>query len=186
MAVERKTTKRKSSAADAPSVSEYGRLQPQAMELEEAVVGACLIEKDAFGTVSDILKPASFYDSKHQVIFAAIQTLAAENKPVDILTVTDQLRKTGDLDNAGGPFYVAELSRKVLSSAHIEYHANIIAQKALARELITYTSNIQSLAFDEGQDVAELMQMAEGRLFELSKTNMKKDFTQINPVIAEA
>ena len=186
MAVERKTTKRKNAAADAPTVSEYGRLQPQAMELEEAVVGACLIEKDAFGTVSDILKPASFYDSKHQVIFAAIQTLAAENKPVDILTVTDQLRKTGDLDNAGGPFYVAELSRKVLSSAHIEYHANIIAQKALARELITFTSNIQSLAFDEGQDVAELMQMAEGRLFELSKTNMKKDFTQINPVIDEA
>ena len=96
------------------------------------------------------------------------------------------MRKTGDLENAGGPFYIAELSRKVLSSAHIEYHAHIIAQKALARELITYTSNIQKLAFDEGQDIAELMQMAEGRLFELSKTNMKKDFTQINPVIDEA
>ena len=97
MAVERKTPRRKNAVVNTPSVSEYGRLQPQAIELEEAVVGACLIEKDAFGTVSDILKPASFYDSKHQVIFAAIQTLAAENKPVDILTVTDQLRKTGIL-----------------------------------------------------------------------------------------
>lgn len=186
MAGQRKSSGRRNSEADVPQMSEYGRLQPQAVELEEAVVGACLIEKDSFGIVSDILKPASFYDSKHQVIFTAIQSLAAENKPVDILTVTDQLRKTGDLENAGGPFYIAELSRKVLSSAHIEYHAHIIAQKALARELITYTSNIQKLAFDEGQDIAELMQMAEGRLFELSKTNMKKDFTQINPVIDEA
>ncbi len=186
MAGQRKTTTNKTTKNEAPLVSEYGRLQPQALELEEAVVGACLIEKDAFGTVSDILKPKSFYDSKHQLIFGAIQVLAAENKPVDILTVTEQLRKTGDLENAGGPFYIAELSRKLLSSAHIEYHANIIAQKALARELISYTSKIQQLAFDEGQDVAELMQMAEGQLFELSKTNMKKDFTQIDPVINEA
>ncbi len=182
----RQTGRRQSAKTSAPEMSEYGRLQPQALELEEAVIGACLIEKDAFGVVSDIVKPASFYDSKHQLIFGAIQALAAENKPVDILTVTDQLRKTGDLDNAGGPFYIAELSRKLLSSAHVEYHAHIIAQKALARELITYTSNIQQLAFDEGQDIAELMQMAEGKLFELSKTNMKKDFTQIDPVISEA
>lgn len=186
MAEIKRTTKRKATAAGTPQVSEYGHLQPQALELEEAVIGACLIEKDAFGLVSDILKPASFYDSKHQAIFAAIQSLASENKPVDILTVTEQLRRAGDLDNVGGPFYVAELSRKVFSSAHIEFHAHIIAQKALARELITYTSNIQKLAFDESQDIAELMQMAEGRLFELSKTNMKKDFTQINPVINEA
>ena len=186
MAETRRTTRRKNSAAEAPQMSEYGHLQPQALELEEAVIGACLIEKDAFGLVSDILKPASFYDSKHQAVFSAIQSLASENKPVDILTVTEQLRKTGELDNVGGPFFVAELSRKVLSSAHIEFHAHIIAQKALARELITYTSNIQKLAFDESQDIAELMQMAEGKLFELSKTNMKKDFTQINPVINEA
>ncbi len=182
----RQTGRRQSAKSNAPEMSEYGRLQPQALELEEAVIGACLIEKDAFGVVSDIVKPASFYDSKHQLIFGAIKTLASENKPVDILTVTDQLRKTGDLDNAGGPFYIAELSRKLLSSAHVEYHAHIIAQKALARELITYTSNIQQLAFDEGQDIEELMQMATGKLFELSKTNMKKDFTQIDPVINEA
>ena len=112
--------------------------------------------------------------------------MAAENKPVDILTVTDQLRKTAELEEAGGPFYITELSNKVVSSAHIEYHARIIAQKALARELITYTSYIQTKAFDETQDIEELMQTAEGRLFELSKTNMKKDFTQINPVINEA
>ncbi|MBQ9361905.1 MAG: replicative DNA helicase, partial [Bacteroidaceae bacterium] len=155
-------------------------------ELEEAVIGACLIERDAFGLVSDYLKPQSFYDTKHQKIFAAIQTLAAENHPVDILTVTEQLRKEGDLEYVGGPVAITELSRKVLSSAHIEFHARIIAQKSLARELITYSSNIQRQAFDEGQDIEELMQQAEGQLFELSRSNIKKDFTQIDPVIKEA
>ncbi len=165
---------------------EIGKLQPQALDFEAAVIGACLIEKDAFSRISDILKPESFYDSKHQAIFTAIQSLSAENKPVDLLTVTEQLRTQGALEDAGGPVYIAQLSQRVLSSAHIEYHAHIIAQKSLARQLITYTSNIQRQAFDESQDIAELMQMAEGQLFELSKTNMRRDFTQINPVIADA
>ncbi len=165
---------------------DLGRVQPQATEFEAAVIGACLIEQDAFATVSDFLKPHSFYDSKHQYIFEAIQTLAAENHPVDILTVTQQLQTSGRLDDAGGPAYLTELSRTVLSAAHLEYHARIVAQKALARNLISYTSNIQKLAFDESQDIQELMQMAEGKLFELSKSNLKKDFTQIDPVIKEA
>ena len=163
-----------------------GRVQPQATELEKAVIGACIIEQDAFATVSDFLKPHSFYESKHQVIFQAIQSLAAANLPVDVLTVVEQLQKTGDLENAGGAAYIAELSRSMLSAAHLEYHARIVAQKALARDLISYTSNIQKLAFDEGQDIQELMQLAEGKLFELSKSNLKKDFTQIDPVINEA
>ncbi len=182
----RARTPRQTKRTSPAPLSEDGRLQPQALELEEAVIGACMIERDAFGMISDYLKPESFYDTKHQKIFAAIRDLAAENNPVDILTVTEQLRKTGDLELVGGPVAITELSRKVLSSAHIEYHARIIAQKALARELITYSSNIQRQAFDDSQDIAELMQQAEGQLFELSKTNMKKDFTQINPVIKEA
>jgi len=186
MAEKGTTTRRRNQSADVPQISELGRLQPQATDLEEAVIGACLIEKDAFSNISSILKPNSFYDSKHKLIYTAIQSLAGENKPVDILTVQEQLRKTGDLENAGGIFYLTDLSRKVLSSAHIEYHAHIVAQKALARELITYTSRIQKQAFDEGQDVQQLMQEAEGQLFELSKSNLKKDFTQINPVINEA
>ena len=177
---------RQTKRSSAAQLTEEGRLQPQALELEEAVLGACLIERDAFGLVSDYLKPESFYDTHHQKIYAAIRDLATDNSPIDILTVTEQLRRTGDLEFVGGPVAITELSRKVLSSAHVEYHARIIAQKALARELITYTSNIQRQAFDESQDIAELMQQAEGQLFELSKTNMKKDFTQIDPVISEA
>ena len=145
-----------------------------------------LIEQEAFGRIADILKPQSFYESKHRLIFEAIQSLSAENKPIDILTVTEQMRVNGTLEEAGGPYYIAELSNKVVSSAHIEYHAKIIAQKYLARELIKYASQIQEGAFTEGQDVDELMQTAEGRLFELSKTNIKKDFVQIDPVLNEA
>ena len=161
-------------------------MQPQAPELEEAVLGALMIEKDAYSLVSEILRPESFYEYRHQLIYAAITDLAIQQKPIDILTVTEQLRSKGTLEEAGGPFYVTQLSGRVASSAHIEYHARIIAQKFLARELITFTSNIQSKAFDETQDVDDLMQEAEGKLFEISQQNMKKDYTQINPVIQEA
>lgn len=170
----------------APEVDAYGHLQPQAVELEQAVLGALMIEKDAYFQVSEILRPESFYDHRHQLIYEAIRRLNLEEKPVDILTVTEQLRSTNQLDEVGGPFYITQLSGMVASSAHIEYHARVIAQKATARALITYTSNIQTKAFDATQDVDELMQEAEGKLFELSQTNMKKDYTQIDPVIKEA
>ena len=169
-----------------PEMNEYGHLQPQAPELEEAVLGALMIERDAYSLVSEILRPESFYDVRHQLIYKAISTLAMQQQPVDILTVVEQLKKTGELDEVGGPFYITQLSGKVASSAHIEYHARIIAQKFLARELITFTSNIQTKAFDATQDVDDLMQEAEGKLFEISQQNMKKDYTQINPVIQEA
>lgn len=149
-------------------------------------MGALLIEQDAYSKVSELLKAASFYEHRHQLIYQAITTLAIQQKPIDILTVTEHLRTTGELEEAGGPFYITQLSGKVVSSAHIEFHARIIAQKQLARELITYASTIQGKAFDETQDIADLMQEAEGKLFELSQQNMKKDYTQINPVIDEA
>lgn len=186
MAEQRKQRINRPKKADAPALSDYGRLQPQARELEEAVLGALMIEKDAYAQVSEILRPDSFYEHNHQLIYSAITDLAVHQKPVDILTVTEQLRKRGELEEVGGPFYITQLSGKVASSAHIEYHARIIAQKYLARELITFTSGIQSKAFDETLDVDDLMQEAEGKLFEISQQNMKKDYTQINPVINEA
>lgn len=185
MAETRRTT-RVPKATKTKPVDEYGHLQPQAPELEEAVLGALMIEKDAYSLVSEILRPESFYEHRNQLIYAAITDLAIQQKPIDILTVTEQLRSRGDLDEVGGPFYITQLSGKVASSAHIEYHARIIAQKFLARELISFTSNIQTKAFDETQDVDDLMQEAEGKLFEISQQNMKKDYTQINPVIQEA
>lgn len=185
MAEPRRNTRVAKTAKTKP-MDEYGHLQPQAPELEEAVLGALMIEKDAYSLVSEILRPESFYEHRHQLIYAAITDLAIQQKPIDILTVAEQLRSRGNLEEAGGPFYITQLSGKVASSAHIEYHARIIAQKFLARELISFTSNIQTKAFDETQDVDDLMQEAEGKLFEISQQNMKKDYTQINPVIQEA
>ena len=174
---------RNGAAAQITALEELGHIPPRAVEFEEAVLGALMIEKDAYSLVSEILKPQSFYEMKHQKIYQAIQNLSIEQKPVDIITVTEELRRMGDLEMVGGPFYITQLSGKVVSSAHIEYHARIIAQKHLARELISYTSRIQTKAFDETIDVDDLMQEAEGQLFEISQQNMKKDYTQINPVI---
>ena len=179
---EQKRNTRNTKSTKVQPVNDYGRIQPQAPELEEAVLGALMIEKDAYSLVSEILRPESFYEHRHQLIYSAITDLAVNQKPVDILTVKEQLSKRGELEEVGGPFYITQLSSKVASSAHIEYHARIIAQKSLARELITFTSNIQSKALD----VDDLMQEAEGKLFEISQQNMKKDYTQINPVIDEA
>ncbi len=182
---EPKTTRRTSKSKAQP-VSEYGRLQPQALDFEKAVLGALMIEKDAYPLVSDILRPESFYETNHQLIYAAITDLAVRQEPVDILTVTEQLRKRGELEEVGGPFYIAQLSSNVASSAHIVYHARIIAQKFLARQLITFASDVLTKSFDETIDVDDLMQEAEGKLFEISQKNMKKDYTQINPVISAA
>ena len=188
MAEMRKTSRRATSQnkVSVPQEDAYGHVQPQAVEIEEAVLGALMIEQDAYSQVSEILKPESFYDHRHQLIFEAIRALNVQQRPVDILTVTQHLESMGKLTEVGGPFYITQLSSKVSSSAHIEYHARIIAQKFLARELITFSSMVQTKAFDGTTDVDDLMQEAEGKLFEISQQNMKKDYTQINPVIREA
>ena len=165
---------------------DIGKLPPQAKELEEAVLGALMLEKDAYSVVGEILKPESFYDPSHQLIYGAVQGLSMQQKPVDVLTVVEELKRRGELEPSGGAIYIAELSEKVASAAHIEYHARIIAQKYLARELISFSSEISQNAFDETVDVDDLMQETEGKLFEISQRNVKKDVIQINPVIKEA
>ena len=168
------------------SINTIGRRPPEARELEEAILGALMLEKDAYSIISDILKPQSFYEYSHQLIFTAIQNLAITQKPVDMLTVQEQLKKQGNLEEAGGAYYIAQLTGKVASSAHLEFHARIVAQKYMARELIHFTSQVQGKAFDETIDVDDLMQEAEASLFEISQRNMKKEVIQINPVIDEA
>ena len=165
---------------------DIGKLPPQARELEEAVLGALMLEKDAYSIVGEILKPESFYDPTHQLVYGAIQGLSMQQKPVDVLTVVEELKRRGELEPAGGAIYIAELSEKVASAAHIEYHSRIIAQKYLARELISFSTQISQNAFDETVDVDDLMQETEGKLFEISQRNVKKDVIQINPVIKEA
>ena len=150
------------------------------------MLAALMIDKDAYAVVCEMLRPESFYEPRHQKIYTAIRDLNLAEKPVDIMTVADQLAHQGDLDAVGGAPYIVELSSQVASSAHVEYHARIIAQKSLARQLIQFASDIETKAFDETVDIEELMQHAEGSLFELSQKNMKKDYTQIDPVIKNA
>ena len=180
------TTNRKTASSNTTIDPSFGHLQPQALDIEKAVLGALMVDKDAFSMVSEVLHPETFYDPRHQKIYTAIQTLNMDEKPVDFMTVADQLERQGDLETVGGAPYIVELSSRVASSANIEYHAHIIAQKYLARQLIHFASEIETKAFDPTVDVDELMQAAEGSLFELSRKNMRQDFTQIDPVIKQA
>ncbi len=166
--------------------NEAGKLPPQSIELEESVLGAIMIEKDAFGTISEILRDDSFYKDAHNKIFHAMATLASHDDPIDMLSVAEQLKKEGTLEEVGGPLYLSQLTSKIASTAHLMYHAQIVAQKALARELIKMAANIESKAYDETQDVDDLMQEAEADIFQISKMSQKRDVMQIDPVINEA
>ncbi|NCC98600.1 MAG: replicative DNA helicase [Bacteroidia bacterium] len=167
-------------------IDEIGKLPPQAPELEEAVIGALMLEKDAYFDISEILRPESFYNDHHRYIFEAITQLALQRKPIDMLTVGEQLKSMGKLEDAGGQIYLAELTSKVASATNVVYHSQIIAQKYLARELIRVATDIQTKAFDEKTDVDELMQNAEGQLFEVTQRNIKKDVTPIGEILSEA
>ena len=167
-------------------VSDMGRLQPQARDLEQAVLGALMLEQDAFFKVNETLKPESFYENAHRLIYQAIVDLAARQYPIDMLTVTEQLKKNGDLETIGGPLYISQLTENVGGAAHLERHAQIVAEKYLARELIRYTGEIQGKAYDETVEVKELMQEAEGELFRISQQNIRNEAVQINPIIKEA
>jgi replicative DNA helicase len=163
-----------------------GKMPPQALELEEAVLGAMLLEKDAFINVSEILKSECFYKEAHQHIYDAITNLFSREQPVDLLTVTEELRRMSKLDEIGGAFYITQLTGRVASAAHIEYHSRIIYQKFLQREMIRISGVMQTKAFDDTEDVNDLLEEAENALFMLSQGSMKRDAVQINPVISEA
>ena len=163
-----------------------GKVPPRDTELEEVVLGALMLEKDAYMNVCDTLVPDSFYDPVNQLIYDAIQTLGLSQRPIDMMTVTDQLRQNGTLEKVGGPVHITELTSRVYSTAHIEFHAKIIAQKYLARRIIRYAAELEERAFDESIDVSDLMQDAESKLFEISQTQLKREVTQIDPVLNQA
>ncbi len=175
----------KTKVVEVPQVDSFGHRQPQNLEMENAVIGALMIEQDAYGMVSEILKPESFYDHRNQLIYEAVQNLSLQQKPVDMLSVTEYLESNGNLEDAGGPFNITSLANNVNSSAHIVYHAKIIQQKYLARQMITFASTMLTKAFDSTQDVDELMNEAEMNIFNLSQNNLKKTAQQINPFIEE-
>ena len=166
--------------------NDAGKLPPQAVELEESVLGALMLEKEAYGTVAELLSPCSFYKEAHRKIYEAMLHLAAKENPIDMLSVVEQLRRDGTLEEVGGAVYISQLTGKVASTAHLLYHAQIVAQKGIARDLIGMSSDIIKEAYDDTTDVEELLQKAEGGIFEISQRSQKRDVVQIDPVIQEA
>lgn len=165
---------------------QYGRIPPQATELEEAVLGALMLEKGTDIQVLDILKPESFYIEAHQKIFRAIVDLSTKHEPIDQLTVIEQLKRNNDLEFIGGPFYITKLVSRIGSAAHLEYHSRIIAQKYIQRELIKVTSSIQNKAYDQSYDVNDLLDSAEKELFNLAYGNIKNETVDIGSVVKTA
>ncbi|MDP2087767.1 MAG: replicative DNA helicase [Flavobacteriaceae bacterium] len=165
---------------------EKGKIPPQAVDLEEAVLGAMMIDKKGVVEVIDLLHPEAFYKEAHQDIFSAIITLFHEAKPTDLLTVSNQLRTHGKLDKIGGDYYLVSLTQKVSSSAHIEYHARIILQKFIQRKLISISSDLIEEAYDETIDVFDLLDDAESKLFEVTQGNFKKTAEPAEVLVRQA
>ncbi|HLW42824.1 MAG TPA: replicative DNA helicase [Flavobacterium sp.] len=165
---------------------EKGKLPPQAVDLEEAVLGAMMIDKKGVDEAIDILKPEAFYKDAHRFIFEAIETLFQATQPIDILTVSTQLRKNGKLEIVGGDFYLISLTQKIASSAHIEFHSRVILQKYIQRSLIKISSEIIEDAYDESSDIFELLDQAESKLYDVTQGNIKKSTETAESLVAQA
>ena len=168
---------------EVPTTDAYGNKQPQQLDFERAVLGALLVDQESYEQVADLLVPESFYDHRHQIIYQAIRDLQIEQRPVDVITVPQYLETKGELEEAGGVLYIAELSQNVITSAHVEYQAKIIHQKYQARRLITFASQVLGDAFDPTKDVGDLMEETEQNLYNISEQSQRTSFTQINPVL---
>ncbi|HZH55308.1 MAG TPA: replicative DNA helicase [Sphingobacteriaceae bacterium] len=177
-------TERRSRVANL--VSGLGKLPPQATDLEEAVLGALMLEKNALTEVIDILKPETFYVEAHQRIFEAIYSLFQKNSPIDLLTVISELRNLGSLELVGGAYYITQLTDRVVSAANIEFHARIISQKYIQRELIKVSTEIINHAYDDTTDIFDLLDHAEKSLFDIAQNNLRRDTRKVDDIMREA
>ena len=163
----------------------FGKVPPQSKELEEAILGAIMLEKSAFDTVVEILKPECFYGEAHQSIFKAMKSLADKSLPIDLLTVVEELKLKGDLELVGGAYYVSRLTNSVVSSANIEAHSRIVLQKFIQRELIRISGEIIGDAYEDTTDVFDLLDDAESKLFEITNNHLRSAFEDINTVLVK-
>jgi len=163
-----------------------GKLPPQAVPLEEAVLGALMLDKDAIAVVLDVLSEESFYVEGHKMIYRGMRNLFDKSQPIDLLTVTEELKSMGKLDSLGGAYYLVELTNKVASAANIEYHAKIIAQKHIQRELIKVSSKTIEDAYDETMDVFTLLDETEQGLYDITQNNLSKNYEQMGSLARKA
>jgi replicative DNA helicase len=160
-----------------------GRVPPQAIEIEEAVLGAMLIEKEALAKALEVLDDTAFYKPAHQKIFKALIELFNRSEPVDLITLTEELRRQGELEHVGGEYYLSELTTKVSSAANVEYHAHIVLERALMRQLIQASSEVATRAFSETEDALGLLDEAEQKIFNISEQRMKKSFIAMDTAV---
>lgn len=179
---ERERKQRRKSSLDLGTMV-YGKVPPQAKDLEEAVLGAIMLEKSAIDSIAEILKPECFYVEAHQRIFRAMLSLGSKNQPIDILTVAEELRSKEELEMVGGAYYVTKLTNAVVSAAHIEAHSRIILQKFIQRELIRISGEIIGDAYEDTTDVFDLLDEAESKLFEITNNHLRKNFEDLNSVL---
>ncbi len=165
---------------------EFGKLPPQAIDIEKDVLGGLMLERGKDVVVLDLLKAESFYDEKHQKIYQAIADLSVNHHPIDYHTVIEQLRKNGDLEDVGGPAAVVGLTARVGSAAHIEYHSKIIAERYIQRELIRISSEIQNRAFDQTEDVDDLLEFSQQAVFDVAFGSIKKDTERIDSIMEQS
>ncbi len=163
-----------------------GNVPPQAVELEEAVLGALMLEKDSIITVQEFISPDAFYTEQHQLIYKAIEELSTELKPIDLYTVTEKLKVRRELKQVGGASYLARLTQKVGSAANVEFHAKIIAQKYVQRELIRSATEIQRRSYDESTDVTDLIGYAESEIFKVAEGHVKRSVQSSKDILAKA
>lgn len=162
----------------------YGKVPPQAPELEEAVIGAIMLEKDKLAEVLEIIQsPDCFYVDANQKIYGAIRRLFDKGLPVDLLTVTEELRRSNELDIVGGAYHLSRLTMSVISSAHVEAHARIVMEKFIQRELIRISGQVINEAYEDSTDVFDLLDKAESNLYEITDKHLRKNFKSLTEVL---
>ncbi|UZR93051.1 replicative DNA helicase [Chondrinema litorale] len=186
MNINRRTSRYNATKPNVSDSTPLGKKRPYDIELEQAVLGALMLEKDALNDVIEILKPESFDLEAHQRIYKAILALFAKSEPIDLLTVTAQLRSSGELDIAKGAIYITQLTQRVNSAANIEYHARLLLQYSIKRELINISNQIQRDSYEETSDVFELLDKMEQALFEVSEMNIRKNFSGMSSIMSDA
>ena len=166
-------------------VAVSGRVPPQAVDVEKAVLGAMLIDKEATPKTLELLDVSSFYNPTNQKIFQSMTSLFEKGEPIDAVTVVEELRRRAQLDPTEDPLYITELTMNVTSSANVEYHSRIILEKALMRSLISAASEVAARAYNDTEDALDLLDEAEAKIFQISERRSNKTFTPINRALHE-
>ena len=184
--VKRRSTRKKDAVNLETLGLEVGNKPPQALDVEEAVIGALLIEPGCVDEAMEELSPSCFYSDRHRMIFEAMVSLVNEHSPIDLITVSQKLKSTGNLEVVGGPVALAQLSQKIGAAAHIEVYIKILKQKSIQRELITASYDILKNSYDDATNVDDLIDMAQTKIFAAIQNNVKKDVQEIGSVINQA